>query len=107
MRASSAAVHGRPTPMKTERAPVSSRAATIVCSSPVLAWVGSLVSVIAPPLLSSRSPGVSLRILQDMLLHPGGELVAVASEPVPEAVEVVVAGGDAGRVGRQRAAGRI
>src|SRR4051794_1064065 len=80
MRARIAAVDGRPTPMKTLRAWRSRRAATTVC-----------VSALA----------------EDMLVHPGGEALAVAGDHVPLAVEVVVAPREAQRVGRLRAAGRL
>src|SRR6476619_3675519 len=82
MRASSAAVLGRPTPMKTLRAARSRRAATIVCSSPFDAASDS----------------------EDMLVHPGGEGVTVARDRVPRDIEVVVARRDVEAVGRLRPA---
>src|SRR5947209_5446666 len=94
MRARIAAVLGRPTPMNTDRACCRRRAATTVCTSPAVAC-----SVVA---LMRRSPaqgrcwrgssrGHVTAGLQHMLAHPRLELLAVAAELVPEAVEVVIA----------------
>ena len=44
--------------------------------------------------------------LQDVLLHPLHERLAVAADAVPESVEVVVALGDPEAVGRVRPFGR-
>ena len=77
IRARIAAVLGRPTPMNTDWASVSRRAATTV-------WTSPAVNV-------ARTRSRRRHRLDHVLAHPLGELLTVAAELVPEAVEVVVA----------------
>src|SRR5690349_18798508 len=90
MRARIAAVLGRPTPMKHECLPARLRAATIVCIS---ALVGAVALMFSPQ--------------KHVLVHPSEEAIAVATDRVPLAIEIVIALGDAVRVGRARPAGNL
>ena len=103
IRARIAAVLGRPTPMNTERACSSRRAATIVCTSAVVAAL-SVLGVLMPPPRACRAwwpvPSRTCSCIQ-AVNRSRSRLISSH-----DAVEVVVARGDAVAVGRPRPARR-